>query len=125
MNEYELNKEIERVKHARRLGGFDKTCVVCGEPDARCLELHHLAGRGYGPEKVPICRNDHRKVTDRSDNEPPPEFPSTLDRIGHWLLGLAELFLLLASSALAFGQTLIEAAKVSPQPYGYALEVNP
>lgn len=122
MNEYEINQEIARVRDARRLGGFDKTCVICGEPDQRCLELHHIAGRSFDGEKVPVCRNCHRKVTDKTANKTATQYPSKLDQIGHWLLGLAEFLLALAKRAFEFGNVLIECAQHAPRPYGYRPE---
>jgi len=122
MKEHEIELERERARHARRLGGYDKTCVLCGESDPRCLELHHLARKGYGEELVSVCRNCHRKVTDAKSNRPVPTYTSTLEQIGYWLLGVGEFLLELARTALRFGQTLIEAAKVCPAPYGYRVE---
>lgn len=119
MNEYQLEQELERTRQAQRLHGFDRQCVACGERNQRCLELHHVPGKGYGDDLVPVCRNCHRKLTDRRANVAPPGDPSTLDCIGHWLIGLAELLFLLAQRALEYGQALIEAAKVCPTPYGY------
>lgn len=121
-NEYEIHKQIELAKHARRLGGYEQTCIVCGEPNQRCLELHHLEGQAYGETLVSVCGNCHKKLTDPKANKRAPEYVSRLDQVGHFLLGLAELLLLLAMKALEFGQQLIEAAKVCPRPYG-TLEV--
>src|SRR5580658_9436401 len=93
MKEHEINQEIERVKQARRLGGFDKSCEICGEPNPRCLDRHEPGGRGYNPESRILCANCHRKQHDPKQNQRAPEYPALLDRIGHWLQGIA-LFLL-------------------------------
>ncbi len=119
-----IEQELEKVKNARRLGGFDKTCVICSEPDQNVLELHHLSGEDYGDDVYPVCRNCHRKLTNKRANKPAPEYPSQLDQIGHWLIGLAQLLLELAKKAFEFGSVLIESAKVIPSPYGYALEAT-
>lgn len=118
MTEEEISKAIERTKEARRLGGYDRICIACGEPHTRCLELHHLAGRAYGDDLVPICRNCHRKVTDKEKNKPVLTYPSTLEQIGHWLQGLAEFLGELALKAFEFSRVLIDAAKHCPPPYG-------
>lgn len=116
--EYEIQKETERVKEAQRLHGYDQTCVICGEPNQRCLELHHLPERGYGDDLVPVCRNCHRKLTDKSNNKPVPPDPSRMERIAHWLLALALFLLELARKAFEYGTTLLEAAKMLPAPLG-------
>ncbi len=116
--EYDIQKEKERVQHARRLHGFNKVCTICGEPDPRCLELHHLPERGFGDDTVVLCSNHHRKITKKSKNEPAPTHTSKVDQIAHWLLALAEFLLELARKAFEYGTTLLEAAKMLPAPLG-------
>lgn len=118
LNDFEIKQELERAAHARRLHGLDRTCVICGESRQRCLQLHHLPERGYGNELVPVCANCHLLITDRRNNKPAPENPSQLERIGHWLLALAQFLFELARRALQFGDVALEAAKVCPAPYG-------
>jgi hypothetical protein len=114
----DLQKEIDTIKQAHRLHGFNKRCIICGEADPRCIELHHLPERGYGDTKVPVCRNCHRKVTDRKQNKRAPDDPSQLECVAHWLISLAVFLFELAKRAYEFGQTLLEAAKVCPPPFG-------
>jgi len=116
--QWQILQETERVKDARRLHGFAQVCVICGRSNPRCLELHHLPERGYGDERVPLCRNCHRTVTDRRNNKPAPPDPSKLDVMGQWLLALAQFLLELARNAFEFGMTALEAAKRLPPPFG-------
>lgn len=124
LDPHKLQAEKERVDHARRLGGFDKSCKVCGEANPCCLQLHHLAGKDYGDELVCLCGNCHSKVTDKKANKPAPEYPSKLDQIGHWLIGLATLLFEIALKAFEYGSLLIEAGKACPSPYGYVAGVT-
>ena len=97
------------------------TCIVCGESHARTIEMHHIAKRGYADEQVPLCANCHRKVTDPKDNKKPPADPPVLEQIGMWLLGLVSLLCLLVEQFRAFGEMLLAAALVCPQPFGYGV----
>jgi hypothetical protein len=47
-------------QHYRRLGTHEPRCVICGKSDPRCLEEHHIAGRGYHNDTAIVCRNCHR-----------------------------------------------------------------
>jgi hypothetical protein len=47
-------------------------CAICGESDQRVLkEHHHIYGRANGAEKILICFNCHRKITDCQNQLPP------------------------------------------------------
>jgi hypothetical protein len=57
--------ETRRQNALDRLGTNKPCCVVCGETDPHCLELHHLFGRKNDPDTlVIVCRNCHRKLSD-------------------------------------------------------------
>ena len=116
-----LDPDDERRRQAayRRLGSSEPQCIVCGEDDWRCLELHHVAGRAYDELGVILCRNCHRKQSDPSSNAANPTDPPMLERAGRFLLGLYALFAELLSRLRVFGQQLLEAATVSPWPYGW------
>lgn len=123
----ELKQECRKQRALERLNTDNPLCVCCGEKDWRCLELHHLAGRAYGEECAVVCRNCHRKLSDSQKDHPPAvsnaESP-LLERIGHLLLGLADLFELLVGMLRGYGKLLIEATSSCPQPYGQLLVVN-
>jgi hypothetical protein len=114
MSNQELRREKRRQTTLERLGTNTPCCAECGETDWRCLELHHIAGRDFDADATAIlCRNCHRKLSDDQKDHPPlaSSHPSQFDRIGHFLLGLADLLVRLAGKCREFGYVLIEYAK--------------
>jgi hypothetical protein len=113
MNNQELKKERRRQYALERLGTNNPCCVICGETDWRCLERHHIAGRCFHEATVILCRNCHRKQSDDQKDHPKAESasPNMFDRAGHFLLGLADLFVLLIEKCRDYGYALIEYAK--------------
>jgi len=105
---------IEKAK--RRLGTRNPSCVACGERDPRCMELHHVAGRKHHDDTAIVCKNCHRKLSDQQLDHPSDEAGRNplLATIGHYLMGLADLFRLLAESLIEFGKWLIDQAQLSP-----------
>jgi len=94
MNDHERNSERRRQRALERLGTNTPRCVVCGFDNPLALELHHIAGRAYDDELVPVCRNCHRVLSDAQRDHPPGNAKpvGALECIGHFLLGLAVLF---------------------------------
>lgn len=116
-----VDPAFERRRQAayRRLGSSNPRCLVCGERDWRCLELHHIAGRAYDPLGAILCRNCHRKQSDASANSVGPTDPPGMERLGHLLLGLAAFLEELVSRLRVYGKELITGAAVSPWPNGW------
>jgi hypothetical protein len=117
----ELRQEKRKQRVLERLGTDNPRCVFCGEADLRCLEQHHIAGRAYGEECAPVCRNCHRKLSDSQKDHPPRltgAQPVLLEQVAHFLFGLADLLEMLISKMREYGQQLIEAAAQCPPPYG-------
>ena len=115
------DKERRRIRAYRRLGSWDAACVVCGETNPHCLEADHIAGKKYSDDTAPLCLNCHRKRTDAQLDHPnlaAKAEPTYLEIVGRYLLGLAELFEMLAERLREFGLRLIEAAAHCPPPYG-------
>ena len=114
MNTKELAKEKRRQNRLEKLGTQRPVCCRCGEHDDRCLEAHHIAGRAYADDAVIVCRNCHRKLSDAQKDHPQQwvDDPSMLERIGHFLLGLADFFAILATKFREFGLWLIEKAEL-------------
>ena len=114
MSNQELKREKRRQRALERLGTNTPRCAECGETNWRCLEVHHIAGRDFDADVTAIlCRNCHRKLSDDQKDHPPPasSHPSQFDRIGHFLLGLADLLTRLTEKWREFGRVLIEYAK--------------
>jgi hypothetical protein len=78
------------------------------------MEVHHLEGKDFGKTLIVVCRNCHRKLTDAQKDHPPKfgETPTTLESIGHFLMGLADMLLMLAGKLWEFGEYLIEQARL-------------
>jgi hypothetical protein len=81
-----------------RLGTANPACVICGENNPFCLELHEPGGRKYNDKSVIICRNHHRKLSDDQLDHFPPIWnpPDPLERLSHALLGEADFLMRLA-----------------------------
>ena len=95
-------KEIRKQNRLEKLGDNKPVCVICGEDNPICLERHHI-----------VCRNCHRKLSDNQKDHPKQigKSPTTLETIGHMLLGLAELFALLVERLREYGKFLINTAQ--------------
>lgn len=118
MNRTELNQERRKQSALEKLGSNHPRCTHCGEDRWQCLELHHLAGRVYGESCVTLCRNCHRLLSDAQHDHPAQltdGLPTLGERIGHFLLGLADLFRLLVDKLTEFGLALIAGVATSQQ----------
>lgn len=109
MDDIVSNAEIRRQRSLSRLGAAAPQCSGCGESDPRCLEAHHIAGRKNHDETYPICRNCHRKLSDGQRDHPPvvSSPPALREIVGNYLLGLADLFRVIADRLGQFGRALI------------------
>jgi len=110
----QLDKEDRLEQHCRRLGTHEARCVICGEPDPRCLEEHHIAGRGYHNDTAIVCRNHHRKLSDDQLDHPPQGEEQPIDQravIGHFLLGLCDFLMAIVERLREFGEGLINEAR--------------
>ena len=102
--------EKRRLQALERLGTDHPVCVVCGEKNPLCLEAHHVAGRAFDDQTVPVCRNCHRKLSDAQKDHPGKTgpSPSALERIAHFLLGLGDLLHLIADRLKQFAADLFQ-----------------
>ena len=109
-NQRPENKHVEirresRKQHAReRLGVFYPKCFFCDETNPLALEKHHVAGHGYHEDTVIVCRNHHRLLSDLQKDHPPKiyEHPCDLERMAHYLAGMADFFELLVRTLRDF-----------------------
>lgn len=106
-------KEIRKQARLEKLGTNNPLCVICGEDDWRCLEEHHIAGQAFGEDLVTVCRNCHRKLSDDQYDHPKKltPVPCQIERAGHLLLGVADLFEPMVKRFRIIGQELIQASK--------------
>ena len=114
MTNTHLDKDDRLEQHCRRLGTHEPRCVICGETDPRCLEEHHIAGRGYHNDTAVVCRNCHRKLSDDQRDHPPRDKSKPLDQltaVGHFLLGLCDFLIAIALRLREFGHSLIAEAR--------------
>ena len=118
MSKRKNDRERREQQRLERLGTNNPICPCCGETDSRCFESHHIAGRKYDPTKTPLCLNDHAKVTDDQKDHPEKIAgePHPLERIGRFLLGLADLLALTVKKLREFGTYLIEEARKAVSP---------
>jgi hypothetical protein len=112
MDQLELNRERRRQRALERLGTNNPRCPFCGCDNPLALELHHVAGRAFDDAQVPVCRNCHRTLSDWQKDHPASigGRPNELERIGHALFGLADMFELLVEWLRGHATTLFAAA---------------
>lgn len=113
MDKREMDYETRKQRALHRLGTDNPRCRICGNDRWECLELHHLEGQAYGDTLVIVCRNCHRELSVQQDGHPKP-LPggrTTGECIGHFMLGLADLLVLLAKKLKELGEWLIEEAR--------------
>lgn len=115
----QLDSETRKEQAYKRLGTRNPSCTVCGEIDPRCMELHHIAGQKHHGDLAIVCRNCHRKLSDDQRDHPIDMLGQNpmLATIGHFLVGLADLFRLLAATLVDFGKSLIDEAQ-KPKAFG-------
>jgi hypothetical protein len=117
MSEKERRYETRRQKAFARLGTDHPMCACCAETNWRCMELHHLEGKEFGKTLIVVCRNCHRKLSDAQKDHTPTQLgppPTTIESIGQFLQGLADLLLMLAEKLWEFGEYLLEQAHLQP-----------
>jgi hypothetical protein len=103
--------EDRKQQRLRRLGTQAPSCVACGETDPTVLELHHIAGRRHDDDQSIVCGNCHKKLSDgqRDRATSPGSVAADAEsaRLGHYLLGLADLLVMVAAALRKFGARLV------------------
>jgi hypothetical protein len=112
MDQLELNRERRRQRALERLGTNNPRCPFCRFSNPLALELHHIAGEAFDETEVPVCRNCHRTLSDWQKDHPAciGDQPNDLERVGHALLGLADMFELLVNWLREHARKLFVAA---------------
>ena len=87
------DKETRQRKACERLGSETPHCLLSGETSPHAIELHHVAGREFDAEVVPLSLNHHARVSDAQKDHPTkiPDCTNPLEEVGHFLLGLGDL----------------------------------
>lgn len=113
MDENEKRRERRKQKRFAILGTNQPVCTCCPETDWRVFEKHHVAGKNFDPLMQLVCMNDHARLSDAQYDHPAPvcDPPHPLERIGHFLLGLADWLSILIEKFREFGALLIEMAR--------------
>jgi hypothetical protein len=113
MNSNEFDRERRKQRAFERFGTDHPICAACGNDDWRCLERHHIAGRHADDACAILCGACHAIMTDGQNDHPPRReiADPSLDRVGRFLLGLADLLRLAAEKLQWFGRELIERAR--------------
>ena len=103
-----LTKEEREQRRLRRLHSASPACAGCGETDSRCLERDHIAGVSNDAQTtIILCRNCHRKRTDEQLDHPADARPDdVLQRIAHFMLGLADMLAIIVEKLREFAATL-------------------
>jgi hypothetical protein len=114
MNNNDMARERRKQRRLEALGTNEPRCATCGETDWRVIEQHHGADHGRDSAMVLECRNCHRKLGDDQKDHPAfnPNAEPMLDRIGHFLLGLADMLRIIVAKLYEFGRALIERASI-------------
>lgn len=115
----------ERRKQSRlhKLGTNTPRCATCGNDDWRVIEEHHPDSRKRDKLVVLLCANHHRIVTDDQkdrtvDVDGCDQF---LLSVGNFLLGLAEMLVLIIDRLYEYGEALIARANaIAPAVGGRA-----
>ena len=111
----DINDAAERRKQTRlhKLGTRHPICPLCGETRWQCFELHHIAGRKFDPQEMPLCMNCHAICSDlqRDHSAQLGPKPSQLEIVGRDLIGLADMLGMVVTKLKEFGLLLIEQAK--------------
>ncbi len=107
-DDYERRKQSKLYK----LGTNNPRCPCCPETDWRVFEQHHPAGRKHDDLTINICANDHRRLTDSQNDHPKtePNAHELLAMIGNFLLGLADMLVLIIERLYEFGNALVARA---------------
>ena len=109
MNDEDLKIQRRLQLLFEKLGPNPK-CIVCGHDNPFGLELHHIAGQGYGEQTITVCRNCRRELRERQNFHPQPKGqpPSDLELSARHLLGRADLYDLSVKQLRSAARTLFE-----------------
>jgi hypothetical protein len=97
-----------------RTRGIRLCCPGCGETRPHGFEVHHIAGKKYGEESMPLCVICHRELTAWGEHEHPPRLegpPSPDEKWGRFLIGLADVREMQTDLLRQIGEALISSGQ--------------
>jgi hypothetical protein len=108
----ELEYERRKQDRLEKLGTDHPVCTCCGESRWEVFEGHHLAGRKHHGDIALVCLNCHKVLTVAQECRREPGDPDEpfLATVGHYLIGLADMLLMIAKSFAEFGKRLLDMA---------------
>lgn len=108
MNKAEFERERRQEQRLQKIGTRTPRCSCCGETHWSCFEEHHIAGRKHDPSTIFICVTCHKKLTESQKEHPviDPNADPFLQRLAHFLLGLADMLELAAEKLREFAHAL-------------------
>ncbi len=113
MNQLELNRERRTAKGAGTIGNEQPAMPLLWLRQSLGFRASPHRGRSIRSKRqVPVCRNCHRILSDWQKDHPAcvGDPPNDLERIGHALLGLADMFELLVKWLREHATKLVAAA---------------
>lgn len=84
------------LRSQQRSGATRPACIRCGEDNPIVLEDHHVFGRGYSDDVVPLCKNCHAKITAGQNLVSPAMRSKNASAFQRLIYALLTFFLLLA-----------------------------
>ncbi len=111
------NRHLEDFKRKRsrceKAGNTTPIDPITGEDIGPGAEDHHIAGRRYHDDTIPLMQKGHHTVTD-AFGDMPGQIPGPvrdLDRIGRYLLGVIIILDFILDRLWEMGENLISIAR--------------
>jgi hypothetical protein len=110
MNKHDSDKERRKQRYLERIGTEHPVCITCGGTEWCTFEGHHIAGRLFDKHVEFFCANCHRLLSESQKSHPKviSKAPETVERAGHYCLGLTDILTRAARTADKFGHQLLE-----------------
>jgi len=115
------NRHLERLKRKRLL--YEKNGImtpidpITGQDIAPGAENHHIAGRKYHDDTIPLMPAGHHAVTEAFRDMPAPiaGAPRELERIGRYVLGVIIILDFVLDRLWEMGELLISMARAEAE----------
>jgi hypothetical protein len=114
MSSKTIDQDRRLEQQYRRLGTRNPACVICGERNPFCLELHHIAGKKHHDDVSIVCRNCHRELTSQQQDNVAETGQSPIVTIARYLQGLCDFLAMVIKTLRDFAKDLIEFSREQP-----------